>query len=248
MPPMPHDEDPAATAATGADGDAPVVVNVDIERTTRVIWILVVVLIVATFAAQLFREAVSANTVVNLLDSDQKLNFPTTLKLLLMLTSTGLFALVGLATAERRARVRWLGMAVIFGLVTLDEFTYMHQRLSDAIHDAVGTGGVLRFAWIVVYLPLLVVVAIVYLPFWRNLARRLRYQLLAAAILFAGGSAGVELAKGALYDDDQWSLTFGLVASVSDSLELIGLALLVAALLEYVTSLTRGVTFLLRDD
>ena len=32
-------------------------------------------------------------------------------------------------------------------------------------------------------------------------------------------------------DDDHWKLSFGLVASLSDSLELLGLALLVTALL-----------------
>ena len=58
------------------------------------------VLIVATFAAQLFREVVSANTVVNLFDSDQKLNFPSTAKLLLMLAATILFACIGLATTR----------------------------------------------------------------------------------------------------------------------------------------------------
>jgi hypothetical protein len=244
---MPEDADPAARAVPGEHLGGPVVVTVGIARTTRVVWIVVGTLIVATFAAQLFREAASANTVVNLFDSDQKLNFPTTLKLLLMLTSTGLFALVGLATAAHRSRVRWLGMAAVFGLVTLDEFTYMHQRLSDAIHDAAGTGGALRFAWVLVYLPLLAVLAIVYLPFWRSLPSRLRYRLLVAALLFAGGSAGIELVKGALYDEERWSLSFGLVASLSDSLELIGLALLVSALLEHLVTLTRDVTLRLRS-
>ena len=69
---------------------------------------------------------------------------------------------------------------------------------------------------------------------------RLRYGLLLAALLFAGGSAGIELVKGALYDDEHWSLSFGLVASFSDSLELIGLAILVAILLEHLATLTRG--------
>ena len=63
-------------------------------------------------------------------------------------------------------------MSVIFSLVTLDEFTYMHQRISDAMHDAAGTHGALRFAWVLVYLPLLAMLAVVYLPFWRALTAR----------------------------------------------------------------------------
>src|SRR6478672_8277646 len=175
---MPTDTGASADAA-GPDRPAELVtVPVPIARVVRVIWIVVGVLIVATFAAQLFRAAVSANTVVNLFDSDQKLNFPSTAKLLLMLAATLLFACVGLATAVRHDRVRWLGMSVIFGFVTLDEFTFMHQRISDAVHDTVGTHGVLRFAWVVLYLPLLAVIAVVYLPFWRGLPSRLRTRLL----------------------------------------------------------------------
>ena len=189
----------ADDAAPRPERRAPVTVRVRrrIGR-VRVIWIVVAVLIVATFAAQLFREAVSANTVVNLFDSDQKLNFPSTAKLLLMLAATLLFACVGLASTRRATTASaGSGMSVIFGLVTLDEFTYMHQRLSDVVHDAAGTHGALRFAWVLVYLPLLVVVAVVYLPFWRTLDRATALPAPAAAVLFAGGSGGIELVKGA---------------------------------------------------
>jgi len=245
---MPTDTGPSPDAAGPEGVAAPIAVPVPIARIVRVVWIVVGILIVATFAAQLYRSAVSANTVVNLLDSDQKLNFPSTAKLLLMLGATLLFACIGLASPLRHARARWLGMSVIFGLVTLDEFTYMHQRLSDAMHDVAGTHGALRFAWVLVYLPLLAILAVVYLPFWRTLPTRLRYGLLIAAVLFAGGSGGIELVKGALYDDEHWSLSFGLIASLSDSLELIGLAILVAILLEHLATLTRGVDLRLRSD
>jgi len=230
------------------DGDdGRVSVRVPVARVGRVIWIVVAFLIVATFAAQLFRETVSGNNVVNLFDSDQKLNFPSTGKLLLMLAATILFAVIAVASTVRATRVRWFGASVIFALVTLDEFTYMHQRLSDAMHDVAGTNGALRFAWVLVYLPLVVVLAVVYLPFWRSLEGRFRYRLLAAALLFAGGSGGIELIKGAMYDE-HWSLSYGLVASLSDSLELIGLAILVTILLEHLATLTRTVDVQLETD
>src|SRR3954464_5133769 len=157
---MPADLGSTTDPAGFGDDNGRVSFRIPIAMASRVIWIVVAVLIAATFAAQLFREAVSANTVVNLFDSDQKLNFPSTAKLLMMLGATGLFAAIGLATAAHHTRVRWLGMAVVFGLVTLDEFTYMHQRLSDAMHDVAGTHGALRFAWVLVYLPLVAILAV----------------------------------------------------------------------------------------
>jgi hypothetical protein len=244
---MPADLGPT-TGPAGIGGDGRVSLRVPVARVSRVIWVVVAVLLVATFAAQLFREAVSANNVVNLFDSDQKLNFPSTAKLLLMLAATILFAVLALASADRATQVRWFGASVIFALVTLDEFTYMHQRLSDAMHDVAGTHGALRFAWVLVYLPLVVVLAVVYLPFWRSLERRLRYRILVAAVLFAGGSGGIELIKGAIYDDEHWTLSYGLVASLSDSLELVGLAILVTTLLEHLATSTRSVDVRLVPD
>ncbi|MGZ4678259.1 MAG: hypothetical protein ACXVJ7_10785 [Acidimicrobiia bacterium] len=202
-----------------------------VERMLRVMWIGIAALVVASFVAQFWRHSGGVNTAVNLLDSDQKLNFPSSAKILLMLASTGLLVLVGLRAPDRWSRVRWVGMGAIFALLTLDEMTYMHQRLSDSIHHWAGTHGALRFAWIVVYLPIVAVIAVVYLPFWRQLADRIRTRLLVAALLFAGGSAGIEVVKGVVYDDDHWRLSFGLVASLSDTLEFIGLGLLVALLL-----------------
>jgi hypothetical protein len=230
---------PAAGSPTGT----PVPVRVPVDRVIRVMWWLIAGLIAATFAAQVWHKlAAEENTVINLFDSDQKLNFPTSMKLALMLGATLLFLLVGLGAAVRHDRVRWMGIGALFALVTLDELTYMHQRISDAFHTWFGASGALRFAWIVIYVPALAVIAFVYFPWWRALPRHLRNGLLWAALLFAGGSAGMELAKGVLYDEHDWGLKFGLVAALSDSLELLGLGILVAMLLREVATSPRAVT------
>lgn len=227
----------------GSPAGAPARVRLRVDRVIRVMWWLVAFLIVATFAAQAaHRLSGDDSTAVNLFDSDQKLNFPTTMKLALMLGVTLLFLVVALGTARRHDRIRWTGLGALFALVTLDELTYMHQRISDAFHNWFGASGVLRFAWIVVYVPALAVVAFVYFPWWRVLPHHLRNGLLWAALLFAGGSAGIELAKGALYDEHHWHLKFGLVAALSDSLELLGLGILVAMLLREVATSPRAVT------
>jgi hypothetical protein len=232
--------DGATTRSGSTSPTAEATVHLAVERTMRVVWWAIGVSIVATFGVQLWRRSAGLNTVINLFDSDQKLNFPTTLKILLMISASLLFVVVGLGAGRRRVRLRWIGMGAIFGLLTLDELTYMHQRLSDSLHHWAGTDGVLRFAWILIYVPIVAVVAVVYLPFWRGLVPRLRNGLLISALLFAGGSAGIELFKGALYDDEHWSLGFGLVAALSDSLELLGLGILVALLLREAAAAPRA--------
>ncbi len=208
----------------------------------RTIWLLVTALIVATFVAQLVRNASGVSTLVNLFDSDQKLNFPSAAKILLLVMSTTLFAVVGAIVHDRWHRLRWFGMSVVFAVLTLDEMTYMHQHISDAMHDAFGTSGPIRFAWILVYLPFVVALAVIYWPFWRTLSNPLRTQLLVAAIAFGGGSGGIEVVKSELFDEHHWKLAFGLVAAISDSLELIGLALLTTALVATLRRVTVSVT------
>ena len=100
-------------------------------------------------------------------------------------------------------------MGAVFALLTLDEMTYMHQRLSDVLHDLLDTSGPLRFAWILVYLPLVAVLVVLYWPFWRKLANPFRWQLLVAAILFAGGSGGIEVVKADLFDEHRWNSRSG---------------------------------------
>lgn len=218
------------------------VATISARVVSRAIWFTVLVLIVATFVVQFIRNRSGRSTVVNLLDSDQKLNFPSAMKIVLLLSATLLFLLLAITVRDRWHRVRWYGISAVFALLTVDEMTYMHQRLSDALHDFLGTSGPLKFAWVLVYLPLLAVLTVVYLPFWRRLANPLRWQLLVAALGFAGGSGGIEFFKSELFDDRHWKLSFGLVASVSDSLELLGLAVLVTALVATLGRATSSVT------
>ena len=225
----------------GPPGDA-TTAWLSVRAVSRAIWVTVAFLILATFVVQLVRHRWGLSTPVILFDSDQKLNFPSAMKILLLLSATLLFAALALTVRDRWHRRRWFGISAVFALLSLDEMTYMHQRLSDALHDHLGTSGSLKFAWVLVYLPLLAALMVVYLPFWRKLSNPFRTQLLVAAIAFAGGSGGIEFVKAKLFDDDHWRLSFGMVASLSDSLELIGLALLVTALLTTLSRTTHAVT------
>ena len=59
---------------------------------------------------------------------------------------------------------------------------------------------------------------------------------------FAGGSGGIEFFKADLFDGRHWKLSFGLAASASDSLELLGLAVLVTAPVATLGRATSSVT------
>lgn len=103
----------------GPRGDA-TTTSLSVRTIARAIWVTVAVLSVATFVVQLIRESSGLSTAVNLFDSDQKLNFPSVMKILLLLSATVLFALLGLTVRDRWHRQRWLGMSAVFALLSLD--------------------------------------------------------------------------------------------------------------------------------
>jgi hypothetical protein len=226
----------------------PPVLPVPVRTIAVVVWSTVATLVAATFAAQLVHEHVHGtnNGDVALFDSNEKLNFPSEGKIVLLLYATVLLAVLGGVARTTVDRLCWLGMASVFVLLSTDEMTYLHQRLSNLLHDHLHTHGPLRFAWVAVYVPILLALAIVYWPFWRRLADPLRTRLLVAAVCFAGGAAGVEPIKATLYHDLHWTLAFGLAAAVSDSLELVGLALLTTTLLAAVGHVAARVTLAFR--
>lgn len=229
-----HSEQPI-TFARSEVATARARIRIPVHAVAVAVWTGGASLIIGTFGAQLLHDSHVAHWAVPMLDSDQKVNAPSAGKIVLLLAATVLLALVAAASTDRWHRRRWLGMAAVFAFLSFDEMAYLHQRISDALHDTLDTQGALRFAWVLLYLPLVAVLAIVYLPFWWKLPSRLRWTMLVAALCFAGGSGGLELAKSDSFREAHWTLQFGLLAALSDSLELIGLALLVVTLLRYLS-------------
>jgi hypothetical protein len=154
-------------------------------------------------------------------------NFPTWYASVLLL-GFGLLC----AGAARRApadRAHWLGLAILFAFLSLDEATELHEHLAGLV----GTGGVLTFDWVVPASVVLLLLGALYLPFLRRLPQRLRTRLLVAAATFVFGALVMELPLGwwvARHGDD--GLGYALIDWVEETLELVGSSLAVVALAE----------------
>ncbi len=200
----------------------------------RVLGLTVATLVISTFAAQLLKWRGHALGIARFFDADVKVNFPTGFKLFALAGSALLAWVIGRsAQAERDPWARhWSHMAAVMAFLMIDEMAYVHQSLASYLDDHVHTTGVLHYAWIIVYIPIALVIAVRFIPFVLALRADLRTRIVAAGVLFAGGSAGVEMLKGHLESvDGENSLRFLLSTALSDSLEMIGLAILVVALL-----------------
>ncbi|OOB91427.1 hypothetical protein B0T42_06100 [Rathayibacter sp. VKM Ac-2630] len=106
----------------------------------------------------------------------------------------------------------WACVAVTFACLSMDELLQMHEQSSTLA---------------VLLLPLIVLFALATLPLLRALPRRIAFQLIGAGAVFVGGSLGMELIGNLLAETSQ------LLIHLEEAAELIGTALVLAAIAEY---------------
>ncbi|QDT35902.1 hypothetical protein [Stratiformator vulcanicus] len=154
---------------------------------------------------------------------------------LALCASAGTLAIVGLLHRSRNEpSVMWFLLGIIFVGLSLDEMVMFHETLDNTLRSRLGTGGLLHFAWVIPASLLVLAVGLTYLRFLMNLPLRTRALFLLAGGLFVGGAIGVELLEGAIVDSGGLnSVTFTLVQALEEGLEMIGVAVFLYALLDY---------------
>jgi len=187
-------------------------------------------------------------TITRFFDGDSKVNFPTGAKTTFLLSAVVLMLCcwaAGRRSGDRAAR-GWLLLALVTGFAFIDETTFLHQSLSDALQKAFHFSGVLKYSWTIIYLPAGLLVGIFLLRNLRFMLPEVRNRLLPGGAVYVIGAMALEPIKSRASEGGENSVTFKLTAAVSDSLELAGLALLVCALLVAAHLLARGFTFSFR--
>jgi hypothetical protein len=112
----------------------------------------------------------------------------------------------------------------------------IHERLERPVRDFLGTTGILYFAWVIPYTALLIALVIIYSAFLRALPSRIRYQFVAAGLIFIAGAIGFESLSGAVYyrtqsfDDPYFILWF----TLEETFEMSGVVLFIHGLSLYI--------------
>ena len=154
---------------------------------------------------------------------------------LLLLCSILLAAITAAHKQQPGGRAaHWLILSAIFLFLSLDETVQLHELSIAPLRSALGATGLLYYAWI---LPAAVCVALfvlAYLPFLRNLPARTRQLFLLAGAVFVGGAMGVEALSGwHASSHGEHNLTYHLIITLEELLEMAGVVLFIYALLDY---------------
>ncbi len=140
------------------------------------------------------------------------------------------------ASAARAAGDRWhrhwRALSVIFAYLSVDELAQLHEQVVAPLRASLSLDGPLRFAWVVVAVPLVVAFAIVYLRFLIAQPLSTRVAFIVSGIIYVGAAAGMEMIGGLLVTivGSQENLLYAAVSGVEEGAEMLGAVLFLGAL------------------
>ena len=223
---------------------SPVVFTVSARRVLRFFAACTLLLTAAGLAVKVLKHRFGHGWLYGLsplLDLDTEGNLPSLysaamlgLAALLLLTLFRLSRAAGLAHAGG-----WRTLAGVFALLALDEGARLHELLSMPTHRALGTSGALYFAWVIPMGALTLGVGLSSLRLLAALPSSTRWLMVGSGALFVGGALGMEMVGGAWYErhGDVEDMTYALMTTLEELLEMSGVTLFLYALTGHLASL-----------
>lgn len=208
-----------------------------VRRTTKVLIGLWIVLCLGQVLSVLIRFGTGRETVLGVvpfLNLNQEAALGTWVASILLLTCSLLSAASAWVTrsTEPAWQRSWWLLSAVFLLMSLDEVATVHDRLSPALQAALGTSGVLYFAWVIPALALGLASLVYQLRFLRHLGRTGR-DLVLAGVVFVTGAAGFEMAQGVFRDDGGAGSPWDVFPTMEELLEFAGIMWALPILLSY---------------
>ena len=156
-------------------------------------------------------------------------NLPTWIASGLLLWCAALLFLIGHLNrqGQRSYWMHWYALSAIFAYISLDETARLHERWGY-INDG---AGVLYFSWVIPAMVVTAVLGLLFLPFLTGLRSKTRKHVIVAAVFYVGGALFMEFPLGYWADyAGHHNLVYGLIDWVEETMELIGTALFLYAL------------------
>lgn len=187
---------------------------------------------------------------VALFDFDTEKNIPTFYSTFALLFVSVLLLFITLVHKKLNSSyLPWLGLAIIFLFLSLDEFVSIHERITTPVSKLLITSGQVHpAAWTIPYGVGLVVLIIVYFRFLMDLPKRIRKLFLLSGTIFVAGAIGFEFFGGRhvkLYGED--NLMFSLFYTCEEFLEMLGIVFFIYTLLSYIATQFQSLTISFRE-
>lgn len=177
---------------------------------------------------------------------DAEGNIPTFVNALLLFIPALLLAFIGAwkNSVKDKFRFHWMGLTLIFLFLSFDEAAVLHERLIKPMRAIAGTEGFFYFAWIIPGMIAVALFGLIFLMFFLHLDKKFKILFFLSLAVYIGGVIGGEMVSGYFAANlGQKNFTYAVVASLEESVEMIGCSLIIYSLLEYIkTHLPEGFT------
>ena len=157
----------------------------------------------------------------------------------LLLACAATLACLAIASRQQRRHhtVSWVGLAVLFLVLSLDEAIMIHEMADNTLRELLRTSGPFYFPWVIPGFLFVACVGAIFIRFLWTLPRRTRNRMFVSAALFLGGALGMEMVGTMCF------LRAGIespnyIASMTaeELLEMLGTVLFLHTLLDYYAS------------
>jgi len=157
---------------------------------------------------------------------------PTFFSIILLLIVAALLYII--AVQRGSTDPGWMGLAIVFLFLAIDEASSLHELLFDVVTASGQPSGILHYAWYIPVIPALAVFGLIYLRFWLRLPTFEKIFFIISAIIYLVGVIGMEAVSG-WFDELQGvnSLAYNLAMLVEEMMEMGGMILFIFTLLHY---------------
>lgn len=173
---------------------------------------------------------------------DKEHNFPTLYSSLALFFCSVLFWIISQYKAQNKDQYTgdWKALSVIFVCLSIDEIIGIHEHLIRPLNN-LGIDGFWKHAWVIPGSVLFAIFLVSFYRFFKHLPRYMKRLTLLGVMIFAGGALVIELFGGYYrYLYGEYNFSYALIITVEESMEMIGVLLLIHALLLYIYQL--GIT------
>lgn len=178
---------------------------------------------------------------------DAEGNITTFVNALLLFIPSLLLAAIGTwkVAIKDKFRFHWIGLALIFLFLSIDEAAVIHESMIKPMRAIVGAEGFFYFAWVIPGMMMVALFGLVYLMFFLHLENKFKVLFLFSLAVYISGVIGGEMISGYYASNiGQKNFIYAVVASLEESIEYIGCSLIVYSLLKYIERyLPEGITF-----
>jgi hypothetical protein len=206
--------------------------------------IIACLLVLASVAGQVMKYVFGHPKVyglVDLVNVSKEQNIPTLFSVILMLICSSLLFIIFIFNKKLSGKpnIYWATLSLGFLYMSIDEFTELHENLGITFKPLIGdySHGLLYYSWVIPAFVLLIFLGIFFLKFLINLPKTARVGFIIAGIVYLTGLLGIEMIGGYYAElHTGASLTYSLIATLEESLEMLGLILFIRALLDYLST------------